>query len=81
LAGEFAVMVGAGKIQRFSVTSRQVTLYLRDVEPGKAYTFEYNLKAKYPVKVKTPASVAYEYYTPTNRGSAKPVELTVVEKK
>jgi hypothetical protein len=36
--------------------------------------------AKYPVKVKTPASVAYEYHTPTNRGSAKSVELTVVEK-
>ncbi len=80
-AGEFAEMVGAGKIAKFSVTSRQVTLYLGDVEPGKPYTFEYNLKAKYPVKVKTPASVAYEYYTPTNRGSAKPVELTVVDKK
>jgi hypothetical protein len=83
-AGDFAELVGAGKIEKFSVTSRQVTLYLGDmgeVEPGKAYTFEYNLKANHPVKVKTPPSVAYEYYTPTNRGSAKPIELTVEEKK
>jgi hypothetical protein len=39
------------------------------------------LRPKYPVKAKTPPSVAYEYYTPANRGSAQPVELTVVEKK
>ena len=43
--------------------------------------FEYTLKPKYPIKAKTPASVAYEYYTPANRGEAKPVELVVEEKR
>jgi hypothetical protein len=80
-AGDFAEMVGAKKIQKFSLTSRQAILYLGDVEPGKEYTFEYTLKPKYPVKAKTPSSTAYEYYTPANRATAAPVELVVSEKK
>jgi hypothetical protein len=80
-AGDFAEMVGKKKIEKFSVTSRQVTLYIGDVKPGVPLEFEYTLKAKYPVKAKTPPTVAYEYYTPDNRGSARPVELTVEDKK
>src|SRR6516165_8102349 len=75
-AGDFAEMVGQKKIQKFSVTSRQVTLYLGDVKPGDVKAFEYSLKPKYPIKAKTPATVAYEYYTPANRATAQPVELT-----
>jgi hypothetical protein len=80
-AGDFAEMVGQKRIQKFSVTARQVTLYLGDVKPGDVKAFEYSLKPKYPIKAKTPASVAYEYYTPANRATSQPVELTVVEKK
>ncbi len=79
--GDFAEMVAAKKVQKFSITSRQVTLYLGDVKPGDVLNFEYGLKPKYPVKAKTPATVAYEYYTPANRVESKPVELTVEEKK
>ena len=80
-AGEFAEMVAAKKVNKFSVTSRQVILYLGDVKPGQELKFVYTLKPKYPIKAKTPSSVAYEYYTPANRGEAKPVELVVEEKK
>jgi len=80
-AGDFAEMVAAKKVQKFTVTARQVTLYLGDVKPGDVLTFEYGLKPKYPVKAKTPAAVAYEYYTPKNRVESKPVELTVTDKK
>jgi hypothetical protein len=38
------------------------------------------LKPKYPIKAKTPSSVAYEYYTPANRAIAKPVELVVEDR-
>jgi len=79
--GDFAEMVAAKKIEKFSVTSRQVTLYVGDVKPGDVLTFEYTLKPKYPVKAKAPPTTAYEYYTPANRGATKPVELEVVEKK
>lgn len=77
--GDFAEMVGKKQIQKFSVTSRQVTLYIGDIRPGDVKTFEYSLKPKYPIKAKTPATVAYEYYTPANRATAKPVELTVAD--
>jgi hypothetical protein len=80
-AGDFAEMVGQKKIQKFSITARQVTLYLGDVRPGDVRTFEYSLKPKYPIRAKTPATVAYEYYTPANRATAQPVELRVEEKR
>jgi hypothetical protein len=80
-AGDFAEMVGAKKVQKFSLTERQAILYLGDVEPNKEYTFKYTLKPKYPVKAKTPSSTAYEYYTPEHRATAAPVELVVEEAK
>lgn len=80
-AGDFAELVAAKKVNKFSITSRQVILYLGDVKPGQVQTIEYTLKPKYPIKAKTPATVAYEYYTPANRGEAKPVELVVEDKK
>jgi hypothetical protein len=82
--GDFAEMVGrkkTSKVEKFSVSARQVTLYVGDVKPGDTLTFEYSLKPKYPVKAKTPAAVAYEYYTPANRATAPPVQLTVNEKR
>src|SRR5262245_4131050 len=79
-AGDFAELVGKKQIEKFTVTARQVTLYIGDVKRGDTKTFEYTLKPKYPIKAKTPATVAYEYYTPTNRATAKPVELKVTEK-
>ena len=78
-AGDFAEMVAAKKVNKFNVTSRQVILYLGDVKPDEVLTFEYTLKPKYPIKAKTPATVAYEYYTPANKGTAAPVELVVEE--
>jgi hypothetical protein len=79
-SGDFAELVAQKKVEKFSVTARQVTLYLGDVKPGDTKVFEYTLKPKYPIKAKTPATVAYEYYTPANQAAAKPVELTVSEK-
>ncbi len=76
-AGEFAELVAAKKLNRFDVTGRQIILYLGDIQPGQELSFTYTLKPKYPIKAKTPVSVAYEYYTPTNRGTANPVEITV----
>jgi hypothetical protein len=80
-AGDFAEAVAAKKVQKFTVTARQVTLYLGDVKPDSVHTFEYALKPKYPIKAKAPGAVAYEYYTPSNRAAARPTELVVAEKK
>jgi hypothetical protein len=58
-----------------------VTLYVGDVKKGDVLTFEYGLKPKYPIKAKTTPTLAYEYYTPANRATAKPIELVVEETK
>jgi hypothetical protein len=79
--GDFAELVAAKKIMRFSVTARQVTLYVGDVKSKSEHVFEYSLKPRYPIKAKAPAAVAYEYYTPAHRAASKPVALVVAEKK
>jgi hypothetical protein len=79
--GDFAEMVGKKQIQRFSLTARTVTLYLGDVRPGDVKTFEYSLRARYPVRAQAPAAVAYEYYTPANRAESRPATLTVTDGK
>lgn len=76
----FEKMVEKKQIEKYSATSKEVTLYFGGLKPGDVKTFEYELRAKYPVKAKTPKTTAYEYYTPSNRADAKPVELEVVEK-
>jgi hypothetical protein len=78
--GDFAEMVKAKKVQKFSVTARQVTLYLGDVTQRDRHSFTYSLKPKFPVKAQAPGAVAYEYYTPANRAATKPVVLEVQEK-
>ena len=70
----------AGKIKRYSMTDRQIIVYLQDVEPSRDYLFPYTLKAKFPVKAKAPAAEAYEYYNPGERGASQPVEIEVREK-
>ncbi|HWY87856.1 MAG TPA: alpha-2-macroglobulin family protein, partial [Gemmataceae bacterium] len=80
-AGDFAEMVGKKQVNKFSITSRQVILYLSDLRPGDVKSFAYTLRAKYPLRARTPSTVAYEYYTPDNRAVARPVELVVEEGK
>jgi uncharacterized protein YfaS (alpha-2-macroglobulin family) len=67
-----------GVIERYSLTGRQVILYFREIRGGEPVSFNYQLRAKFPVKAKTPTSVVYQYYEPEVRDEAEPVELTVL---
>jgi hypothetical protein len=73
-------LVKRGTIKRYSLTGRQITLYLGEMRPDKPLSLRYRLKAKFPIRAKTPRSVAYEYYTPSSRGVQQP-ELLVVEQR
>ncbi|MBI2921681.1 MAG: hypothetical protein HYY18_11415 [Planctomycetes bacterium] len=77
--GAFEKMVKEKRLDKFGMTARQITLYFGRIEPGQVVEFAYELRAKYPVKVKTPKSTAYEYYAPDRRAEAEPVELEVGE--
>ena len=77
----FALAGYKGRVKKFSLTSRQIILYLGDVKPGDTLTFEYTLRPKYALRASTAPSTAYEYNTPANRAEARPVELVVEERK
>jgi uncharacterized protein YfaS (alpha-2-macroglobulin family) len=76
---DFATLVSQNKIKRYSLTGRQITLYLGEMRPDQPLSFKYKLRAKFPIRAKTPQSVAYEYYTPSSRGVQEPVLLTVTK--
>ncbi len=78
-ASTFEKMVEDKKLMKFTATSKQATLYFGAMQPGQMVDFTYGLRAKYPVKAKTPETAAYEYYTPANRDVSKPVEIEVTE--
>ncbi len=75
--GEFAELVGSKRIDRFSVTGRQAIVYLEKLAPRQRIEFGYTLRARFPLKAKTPKSTVYEYYNPSNRADSEPVEMEV----
>jgi hypothetical protein len=62
------------------VTGNQVILYLRQLSNETPFQFTCTFRAKYPLRVQTPTSAAYEYYQPQNRAESKPVTLQAIGK-
>jgi len=77
MAGDLSELVGSKVIQKFSLTGRQAILYFDKLEKGKPVQFRYRMKAKYPLRARTPASRMYEYYEP-ERVSYSPPQLLEV---
>jgi uncharacterized protein YfaS (alpha-2-macroglobulin family) len=77
MAEDLAEARGSGLVQRFDLTGRQVIVYLNRMERGKPVAFSYRLRAKFPIRAKTPRSQVYDYYSPDLRAVAPPVEITV----
>jgi len=63
------------RLSRFDLTGRQIILYLEDLAYGEPFAFSFRLRAKYPMKAQSPASVAY----PDLRAVARPQAVTVSE--
>ena len=68
--------VEKGTIEKYDVTGRQIIIYLRFLD-NEGISLEYGLKAKYPIKAKTPKSSVYDYYNPDLRDETEPVEFNV----
>ena len=66
-----------GLLEKFSSTGRQVILYFREIHEGEPITFPVEMRANYPVKVKSPSSSVYQYYEPGLRDETEPVELEI----
>ncbi|MEQ8224055.1 MAG: alpha-2-macroglobulin family protein, partial [Candidatus Eremiobacterota bacterium] len=69
---ELQKLVESKIIQKYSLTGRQVIIYLEKISAEKPLVFNYRLRAKYPLKVQVPPSRVYEYYNPENVTETKP---------
>jgi len=69
-----------GKLEKYTITAKQVILYFDGLNARQRIDFSYKLRAKFPVRAKTFVSRVYEYYNPTVEDKTKPVEMTVVAK-
>ncbi len=65
------------KIERYELTGRQVLVYLTNLSNGRPIDFTFGLKARFPLRVQTPASTAYDYYNPDVQGELPPQTLVV----
>ncbi|GAB4340677.1 MAG: hypothetical protein Kow0099_16820 [Candidatus Abyssubacteria bacterium] len=64
-------------IEKYSLTGRQIIVYLRSMDARASLSFSYKLRAKYPIKAKAPTSRVYEYYNPSVEDFAEPVVLEI----
>ncbi len=46
------------------MAASQIIVYLEKLEPGQTVTLTYQVRAKFPIKAKTPVSKVYPYYNP-----------------
>ena len=77
IAEDLEALLGKKIIQRYTITGRQVILYFDKLENGKPVEFTYRLKAKFPIRARTPKSTAYLYYNPEINDVAPPVNMIV----
>lgn len=66
------------RLERFETTPRQIIIYLTHLSNGKPLEFSYRLQARYPLRVQSPASTAYDYYNPDVNGQNEPQTLVVM---
>jgi uncharacterized protein YfaS (alpha-2-macroglobulin family) len=66
-----------GRLEKFSLTATQAILYFDSIAPGGTVTLHVRYRAKYPIRARTFASRAYEYYDPEVSSMARPVQLEI----
>jgi hypothetical protein len=64
-------------IQKYSLTSRQIIIYLDEVNFGKPITLTYRLQAKFPIRAKVRASRVYDYYNVNDEALEPPLVMHV----
>ncbi len=67
------------RISKYSLTPRQVIVYMTYLAPGETLTLQYDLKARFPIRAQSPLSQAYPYYNPEQTVISPPQRLVVRE--
>jgi alpha-2-macroglobulin-like protein len=69
-----------GLIEKYQLTSRQIIVYVRALEPGNPLSISYTLHALIPVSIQAQPAIAYEYYKPESHVSTLPISLEINQK-
>jgi uncharacterized protein YfaS (alpha-2-macroglobulin family) len=69
----------SGRIDKYTVTGRSVTIYLGKVRRGQTFDLRFGLRPRFVVTTQPPPSRVYEYYNPQNEGLSAPGRLVVRE--
>ncbi len=69
------------EIEQWEIRGQQVILYLREVKAQSQTVISFDMKAKFPIRARTPVSRAYEYYQPEIKSETVPVMIEVEEGK
>jgi CD109 antigen len=72
-----AVTEKLDNIKRYDIAGRKVIFYVENMKPGQRITFDFQVKAQYPVKAKGVLSTAYSYYSPDIKGETLGADVTV----
>jgi CD109 antigen len=64
-------------IKRYDIAGRKVIFYVENMKPGEKITFDFQVRALYPVKAKGVTSTAYSYYKPDIKGEVLSEAMTV----
>jgi len=71
--------VQAKTISKYTLAARQVIIYLEKLDPGQTVTLTYQIRAKFPIKARTPLSKAYPYYEPERVAVSAPQDIVVAK--
>ena len=74
-----AIVDGNRNVKRSEIAGRKVILYIEDMMPGEAVSFQFQARAKYPVRAKEVVSQVYSYYRPEYRGETIGGAMTVTQ--
>ena len=69
--------VTAKTISKYTVAARQIIVYMEKLEPNQTIALTYQIKAKYPIKARTPLSKVYPYYNPEKVAVSAPQDIVV----
>ncbi|MCS6775183.1 MAG: alpha-2-macroglobulin family protein [Chloroherpetonaceae bacterium] len=71
--------VAEKRISKYTLAARQVIIYLQKLDPGQELKLTYQVRAKFPIRARTPLSKVYPYYNPERVAVVPPAELTVTQ--
>ena len=71
------VAVERWTISKYSIAARQVIVSLEKLNPAQTVTLTYQIRARFPIKARTPVSRVYAYYDPTRVATSAPRMIVV----